>query len=164
MFFKHDMAEASSGYGGGLQNPFNPQADWATAGDFQRHTLRVNGIYQLPWHVSLAGLFRYGSGNYSSINAGVNPLGIGSTRIQRDLTLIPRNTFLGDPYQSLDVRLSKEFPVAGQVRATGMVELFNVYNYARYGYNLVATSSSFGVANSSGGQPRTAQVAFRLSF
>jgi hypothetical protein len=165
MFSKRDMAEASSGYSGGFQNPFNPDAEWGTAGDFQRHTVRVNGIYRMPWGFSLAGLFRYGSGTYSSINAGINPLGTGSNRIRRDLTQIQRNTFLGDPYQSLDLRISKEFPLVRNVRLTAMAEVFNLYNYERYGYNLLETSPTFGTRNSSAGQqPRSVQLAFKLSF
>jgi hypothetical protein len=164
MFYKHDTGNASSGYGGTANNPFDPDADWARASDFQRHTLRVNGLYALPGGVSLAGLFRFGSGNYSSINAGVNPLGVGSSRIRANLSIIEPNTFKNDPHQSLDVRLSKEFRVVGDVRVTAMAEMFNLYNYARYSYNTLETSPTFGARQTSAGQPRSGQLALKVSF
>ena len=30
-------------------NPFDPDAEWARSTDFQRHTLRFNGIWRLPY-------------------------------------------------------------------------------------------------------------------
>ena len=164
MFYKHDTGVGSAGYGAQQLNTFDVMADWSRSSDFQRHTVRLNGIWNLPWGIGLAGSFRYGSGNYSNVTTNVDPLGLGANRIRSDLTIIPRNTFHGDPYHSLDVRLSKDIRIVGNVKVTGIAELFNVYNYASYGYNRLETSANFGNPNASGAPPRTAQLAFRVSF
>ena len=113
----------------------------------------------------LATIFQYGSGNYSNVNSGFNLLGgPGANRFRRDGTFIPVNTFLGDPAQSLDFRVSKEFRIGSRLRVTGMAEVFNIYNYKRYSYNLVETNAAYGQPNASAGPPRTGQLAFRVAF
>jgi hypothetical protein len=164
MFFKHDTGVGNAGYGATQLNPFDIMDDWARSSDFQRHTVRLNGIWTMPYDISLAGSFRFGSGNFSNVTTNVDPLGLGANRIRRDLSIIPRNDFSGDPFQTLDVRISKEFRIAGDVRLTGIAEIFNLYDYARFNYNTLETSASFGKPNASGGSPRTGQLAFRVSF
>jgi hypothetical protein len=119
----------------------------------------------MRWGVMLAGSFHYGSGNYGTITSPADPLGQvnGARRVLDDLTVIPRNTFLLDRWQSLDIRISKEVRV-GTVKLTGMAELFNAYNYARFNRNQIYANALFGQPISSGGIPRTGQLAFRASF
>src|SRR5206468_3090372 len=71
--------------------------------------VNANGVWNMRWGVLLAGSFHYGSGNYSPITSPADPLGQvnGARRVLADLTVIPRNTFLQDPWQTLDVRVSK---------------------------------------------------------
>jgi len=80
-----------------------------------------------------------------------------------DLTVIPRNTFHLDPWQTFDVRVSKDVRV-GTVKLTGMAEVFNLYNYARYNRNQIYNNALFGQATSAASTPRTGQLAFRISF
>lgn len=164
MFYKHDTGVGSAGYGAMQLNTFNIMDDWSRSSDFQRHTVRLNGIWNLPWGIGLASSFRYGSGNYSNVTTNVDPLGLGANRIRSNLTIIPRNTFHLDPYHSLDLRLSKDIRVAGDLKLSGIAEVFNLYNYASYGYNRLETSPNFGKPNASGAPPRTVQLAFRVSF
>jgi hypothetical protein len=163
MFFKNDTGVGNAGYGATQLNSFDIMDDWSRASDFQRHTVRFNGIWSLPYSVTLAGSFRYGSGNYSNVTTNVDPLGLGANRIRRDLSIIQRNTFLSDPFQTLDVRVSKDFHI-GNIVLSGIAEVFNVYNYKRYGYNTLETSANFSKPNASSGDPRTGQLAFRVSF
>jgi hypothetical protein len=164
MFYKNDTGVGNAGYGATQLNPFNIMDDWSRASDFQRHTVRMNGIWNLPWSVALAGSFQYGSGNFSNVTTNVDPLAIGASRIRRDLSIIARNTFAGDPYQTFDLRLSKDILLISGVKLTGIAEVFNTYNYARYSYNTLETSAAYGTPNGSGGTPRTGQLAFRVSF
>ncbi len=157
MFFKRDAA-------GSQLSPFDVSLEWARATDFQRHTVNANGIWRLPAGFQLAGTFHYGSGNYSTTTAPVQTLGTGPRRVRADLSIIPRNTFKEDPWQSLNIRVSKDLRLFGDVRATGMAEVFNVYNYARYVRNEIDGHPLFGQATSAGSQPRTGQLAFRISW
>jgi hypothetical protein len=68
-----------------------------------------------------------------------------------------------DPWQSLDVRLSKDFRL-GTARLTGIAEVFNLYNYARFNRNTIYGSPLFGQATSSAGIPRTGQLGVRMAF
>src|SRR5262249_24022886 len=112
----------------------------------------------------LSGYFGFGSANPSSTTStNVDPLGIGSTRVRSNLTIIPRNNFYGDPFQTLDLRLAKDVRL-GKVKVTGIAEVFNVYNYAQYTYNTLETSASFGARNGQANSPRTGQLAVRMSF
>jgi hypothetical protein len=165
MFFDNGSGVGGAGYGNTYINPFDINYNWSRSGSFQRHTLRANTIINLPYSLSLAAIFQYGSGTYSSISSGFNLQGgPGSNRFRRDGTFIPQNTFKNDDVQSLDMRLSKELRVWRGVRLTGMLEVFNLYNDTRWSYNLLETSPNFMQINGSNGNPRTMQLAFRASF
>src|SRR5262249_23647457 len=75
MFFAHD--DGSIGYtGGGANNQFDYlDGEWARSTDFQRHTVRVNGLYRLPWQFSVSALYFYGSGNPSATSIATSPYG-----------------------------------------------------------------------------------------
>jgi hypothetical protein len=164
MFYKHDTGLGSAGFGAMQVNNFDIMADWATSASFQRHTLRGNGVVNLPKGFLLSAYFGYGSPNPSSTTStNVDPLGIGSTRVRANLSIIPRNNFKGDAFQTLDLHLSKDVRI-GSIKITGIAEVFNLYNYAQYGYNTLETSASFGSQNGQANQPRTGQLAVRMSF
>jgi hypothetical protein len=165
MLYKRDTGIGSAGYGATQLNPFDIMVDWATSADFQRHTVRLNGLWNLPFQgLSLSGSFGYGSGNPSTISTNVDPLGLGASRIRTDLSIIARNTFYGQAFETLDLRLSKDFKLGKSLQVTGIAEVFNAFNSARYRYNTLETSATFGQPNASGGQPRTGQLAFKVSF
>ncbi len=70
-------------------NPFDPEAEWARSTEFQRHTLRFNGIWRLPYDISVSGAYLYGSGNYYQTTIGLNPYGhTGTTRLNSGTTAI----------------------------------------------------------------------------
>jgi hypothetical protein len=83
--------------------------------------------------------------------------------VRSNLSVIPRNNFYGDDFQTLDLRLSKDVRI-GRVRFTGIAEIFNLYNHAQFTYNLLETSAAFGAVNGTQGQPRTGQLAVKMSF
>jgi hypothetical protein len=164
MFFKHDTGRRYSGYGPAQLNPFDIDVDWGRSNDFQRHTVRASGIWSLPFSFTLAGFYAFGSGNPLQVTSGLDPTGIGGTRLRRDMSVIPRNTFEGDARQTLDIRVTKEFLLAGEVKIQGIAEMFNVFNYESFRYNTLETSAAFGQPNGALSRPRTVQLAFRVLF
>jgi hypothetical protein len=165
MFFDNGSGIGGAGYGNNYITPFDIGYNWSRSGSFQRHTFRANSIVNLPRGVSLATIFQFGSGTYSSISSGFNLQGgPGANRFRRDGTFIPQNTFKNDAVQGLDVRVSKEFRVGPRLKLSGIAEVFNIYNYKRWSYNLLETSPTFQQINSAAGNPRSAQLAFRLAF
>ncbi len=84
MFFMHDNTTGFQYQG---NNPFEPDAEWARSTEFQRHTLRLNGIYRLPWDVSLSGAYLFGSGQHFTTTVALNPFGhTGTTRLNSGTT------------------------------------------------------------------------------
>ena len=84
MFFMHD---STTGFQYQGNNPFDPEAEWARSTDFQRHTVRFNGIWRLPYDISLSGAYLFGSGNYFGTTVALNPYGhTGTTRLNSGTT------------------------------------------------------------------------------
>jgi hypothetical protein len=169
MFFRNDTSTSDSGLYGTPNNNFCVPCEFGRGADFQRHTLRLNGVYNLPHGVGFAASYFFGSGNYFQITHAGNPYGdVGGSRIAGDFSIIPRNSFKGDTLNKLDLRLTKQITLAGKTRLEGVAELFNVFNHANFGgYNLVQGTPTFGqpvqnIANAY--LPRTAQFAFKVSF
>ena len=83
------MNDDTNGFQSQGNNPFDPEAEWARSTDFQRHTLRFNGIWRLPYDFSLSGAYLFGSGNYYATTIALNPYGhTGTTRLNSGTTAL----------------------------------------------------------------------------
>jgi hypothetical protein len=165
MVTKNDTGIGIVGYSNQQFNPFNLDQDWGRSQEFQRLTLNANGVWTLPKGFNLSGTYHYGSGNYTTITLPVDVLGLGYVRrVRSDLSIVPRNTFKEDPWNRVDVRVSKDLRLRGSLKLTGIAELFNAFNSGRFNRNSIEGSATYGQATSSGIAPRTGQLAFRLSF
>ena len=123
----------TTGFGSFADNQFDPDADWSQSSDFQRDTFRANGIVNLPWQVTLAGSFFYGSGSHYNATLsgrpfskpGTNRLNIGAPivipaamldrwegpAVIATGTVWPRNALRGLPLHKVDMRVSKTHQV-----------------------------------------------------
>jgi hypothetical protein len=146
----------------------------AAAGD-QRHRAVLNGIWDIGYGVQLSGIYFYGSGERRRTNFGSDlrdeggTVGIiGSARLRRDGTIIPRTGLMGDPIHRVDMRLQKRLPLGARVQIEGMLEVFNVFNHANYGsYTIVESNANFGKPSFNDNlayQPRMLQLGFRTTF
>jgi hypothetical protein len=171
-------------------NQFNPNADWARSTDFQRDTLRANGIVNLPWRLTLASSMFYGSGNYfnptSSMKPyskpGANRLNIGppivipaavldrwdGPDVIATGTVWPRDGLKGLPLKKIDMRVTKRVKLASNLNVEFLAELFNVFNWKNYGsYTTQITSPNFGLPVADSGTsyiPREGQLGVRIEF
>jgi hypothetical protein len=169
-----DRKDNTTGFGLGSDNQFDLDSQWADSTDFQRHTLRMNGIYQLPYGISLAGNYQYGSGaRYSTTvsgtpfnKPGTNRLNIGAPitvptsvllngetldvrydgpAVIGTMQTVPRNAAFGLPLHKVDLRVSKTFTLHGTVKLQGIAEVFNLLNHDNFGtYNGQVNSTTFG--------------------
>ena len=169
MFYQNDDNLGGSGaLGSTASNPFNPlRGEWAPSTDFQRHTLRLYGLYNLPYGFSVSGLYMYGSGNrhatrVSSLGfngGGINRLNLGPPIvIPADMVErfdgpavietgaeVPRNALKGLPLHRVDVRLAKDFNIFRTLKLSLIGEIFNLTDHANFGsFNGVVDSPSFG--------------------
>jgi hypothetical protein len=172
MFLRDDSGISTSGRTSQtVHNHFDLDLDdqYGRAVDFQRHTLRINGLYRLPWDISLAGAYFFGSGNYFQSTFPHNPFGSGAAaRLRPDGSIIPVSDFKGEALHKVDLRLTKEIGLRGSVTLSAVAEVFNLLNRANYGgYNTVETRANYGQPVQHNGTmfwPRTGQVGFRLGF
>ena len=83
------MNDNTNGFQSQGNNPFDPEAEWARSTDFQRHTVRFNGIWRLPYDISVSGAYLFGSGNYYATTIALNPFGhTGTTRLNSGTTAL----------------------------------------------------------------------------
>jgi hypothetical protein len=113
----------------------------------------------------MSAYWAFGSHNPAyTTSTNVDLLGIGSTRVRRDLSIIPRNNYYGDNFQTLDLHLSKDIRFGDRMKLTGIAEVFDVYNYQQFTYNTLETSAAFRTHNGTASSPRTGQLAVKFSF
>jgi hypothetical protein len=173
-FFARDNQPAN-GFGPNADNPLDIDSDdeWADSQEFQRHTLRVNGIWNPGWGLTFSGAYQFGSGNHFNTSVGGNPFGknraalshtnrlyigtaplvintaIAGDRYDGPTTLnsgdrVPRNALRGEAIHKVDARITKAFRISN-VSIQAVAEVFNLFNHANYGsYNAVVTSPLFG--------------------
>jgi hypothetical protein len=137
----------------------------------QRHRLVLNGIWQVAHGFQVSGIYFYGSGMREQVICGCDARGlqIGSVdRLRLDNTIIPRNSFVGQPIHRVELRVQQRVRLGNRAVIEAYAEVFNLFDRANYGaYNLEETSPDFGKPESSVNlsyAPRTVQLGFRVAF
>ena len=187
MLQMHDDGSAS------LTNPaannqFNYlDGEYATSTMFQRHTLRLWGLFELPWGFQASGTYSFGSGNRFNATVPTTPFGKpGQNRLNLTATggaaatitvpaemddrwdgpmtvasgdVIPRNALAGTTYHRLDLRLSKDIGLPGRAKIQLIGELFNVFNHNNYTAFFTQLSATNPATTARFGQPSTASIA-----
>jgi carboxypeptidase family protein/TonB-dependent receptor-like protein len=108
-------------------NPLDPLCD-ACIGPLNtdaRHRITLSGVYQGPWGVNVAGMYRYRSATPYTVFTTNDPNNDGFI-----VDLLPGgevNSERGDSFSQFDLRLAKEFTF-GQVGLELIAEMFNVFN------------------------------------
>jgi hypothetical protein len=154
------------GYGTSpANNPFDYLGgEWATSVDFQRHTVRLWGLMQLPRGFNTSVTYFYGSGNrfnnsiatapygkpgtnrlnLTAAGGATNAITIPATVLDRwngpaviaSGDVMPRNALQGLPLHKVDFHLTKDIRLGGSTKVQLLAEVFNVFNHANFGaYN-----------------------------
>jgi len=100
------------------------------------HTFLIHTIYQLPWKVQLAGIFRAQSGYHFSVgpaSGGSDFDGDGLFNGQGlsfggQGQLYARNSQTAPPFVNMDLRVAKRFNIGEHVRGQVLFEMFNLFN------------------------------------
>lgn len=184
------MNDNTTGFGIQADNQFNLDGDWSRSLDFQRDTLRANGIVNLPGKITVGASYFYGSGAYYNATLSGKPFGKpGTNRLNIGAPIVipaamldrwqgpdviatgtvwPRNALHGLPLHKVDMRVSKAIKTPGGIGMTLLAEVFNVFNRANYGaFNTQLDSATFGQPVAVAGNayvPRTGQLGFRVEF
>jgi hypothetical protein len=129
----------------------------------------------------VSGLYFYGSGQRSQIVCGCDARGLQITSVDRLRnaaaaarvgaavgSIIPRESFVGQPIHRVDLRLQQRVTLGGQRSISGFLDIFNVFDRANYGsYELRENNPEFGKPAASTNlsyAPRTLQMGFRFGF
>lgn len=152
-------------------DPSDLEEDWGRSDDDQRHRLVLQAAARARGF-QLGGTMRFYSALPQNVTSGVTTVQGTAGRPVVGGAFIPRNAGEGPDFFSLDLRLSRTFPLGGSARAEALVEVFNLTDRR----NVVAVNGSFGPgaypASPSAafgqvtavGEPRSAQLGLRLSF
>lgn len=148
--------------------------DYSLAASDQRHRAVFNGIWQPGRGFQVSGLYFFGSGlRYeTSYGADLRLRGRGSffapDRLRPNGTIMPRNALVGTPIHRVDMRLQQRIPIYGSVQVDGILEAFNLLNYANYGrFTTTEASAAYGRPNQNfrlAYQARMLQLGFRVAF
>jgi hypothetical protein len=143
------------------------------------HRFTLSFVGRVPAGVPLLRDFKFSSlvslesGRYYTVFAGRDANGDGNPNSDR-AGLLGRNTLRGPAYASVDVRVAREFPLGGKVRAELSLDAFNVFdrlnvkdlntNYGGFDLNvppnpLLAYGTPRDVFN-----PRQVQLGAKLRF
>jgi hypothetical protein len=121
----------------GPENPTNTRADRSLSTFDLRHRLVISGVFNSPFRsralsaFTVAPIFTWHSGFPFNITTGIDtnmdnntndrPLGVG------------RNTGVGLPFYSVDLRIGRRFELGGDRRSLDLIlDIFNAFNRANY--------------------------------
>lgn len=191
--------------GSNLFNQFDPEANRAAAPTDQRHRLVFNGIVNLPYRFRMSGIMTAESGRPYSAGVsvpsipftvdGVQYNGFGGLLGQGgggDRNLAPnieRNSDYGVANYRTDLRVARDFRIAGSLVTEVVAEGFNIFNRSNFNgfrstlYEARSTTATtplstpivltqrtdYGVENNNSSQPdgtnaRRFQLALRFRF
>jgi hypothetical protein len=170
------------------QNTFDFRAEKALSADHLAHRFVGNAIFEGPTKMNaivnnwqLSTIISLESPHYFTKFAGLDTNKDGFTSNDR-VGIEPRDTFKGDSYQSVDLRVSRTFRLTERVRLQGLAEAFNTLNrlnvrffnttYTAADFKPVGTPGTFreGSPNPNYGttravfNPRQIQFALRLTW
>jgi hypothetical protein len=157
--------------------PIDMGGERSLSGFDQRHRAVFNGIWDVAHGFQVSGIYFYGSGVRDQIVCGCDARGLQIGSIDRlrvddpqgpNGSIIPRNSFVGNPIHRVELRLLQRIPLRGRANLAGSLEVFNLFNRKNYGvYDLTETSGTFMEPQTSTNlsyAPRTLQLGFRLTF
>jgi hypothetical protein len=160
--------------------------EYATSAAFQRNTLRAWSLYQMPWGISAALSYAYGSGNRYNATIATAPYGkTGSNRLNLTATggataaitipaavldrwegpavinsgaTIPRDALEGTPYSKFDLRLTKDIRLSAALKASLIGEVYNLFNHANYTGYVTQLSATSAATTARFGLPSAASI------
>lgn len=155
-------------------DPADAEAEWGRASTDERYRLVVSGVFRLPWRLTLAPIYEYGSGQPWNRVLGWDDNSDGEFTDRGEG--VARNDQDGPRFSQLSLRLTKGFTF-GQGELELMLEIFNLFDTTNYDVSSVvnteyALDSTTGqmVPNPEFGtytatlSPREIQLGLRYSF
>jgi hypothetical protein len=164
-------------------DPLDVSKDWGRSDDDQRHRLVISGSLaatghsSTPWNrvvrgFTVSGTLQAYSARPFNITSGVATIQGTTARPIVNGQFIPRNSGVGTPFLSVNLRLAREIALGGDRRVELMIEAFNLTDHV----NVVTRNTNFGPgpypttpeptfgAVTAVDEPRSVQLGARLRF
>jgi hypothetical protein len=142
-------------------------AEWGRSNVDERYRLVLSGVFLLPWDLTLAPIYEYGSGRPWNVLVGGDANGDGSL-FDRPPGY-DRNDQDGPRFSQLSLRLTKGVNLGARGRLDLIFEVFNVFNTTNYDVTSI-DNALLGGTNPRFGEytatlpPREIQLGLRYSF
>jgi hypothetical protein len=133
---KNVMDDFSPEFPFGYPNdPSNVDAEYGYSRSHERYRFVLTGIFHLPWELTLAPIYEYGSGQPWNHRLGYDFNGDGKNSDRP--AGVERNDEEGPSFRQLSLRLSKGFQLFGDQRLEVIAEGFNVLDTTNYDVNSI---------------------------
>ncbi|HVG08931.1 MAG TPA: TonB-dependent receptor, partial [Thermoanaerobaculia bacterium] len=119
-------------------DPSNIDAEFGRSQADERYRVVLTGIFHMPWDVTVAPIYEYGSGQPWNHRLGYDFNGDGKNS-DRPVG-VKRNDEEGPVFRQLSLRLAKGFTLLGDNRFDLIVEGFNVLDNTNYDVNSIDTA------------------------
>ncbi len=136
-------------------DPANIEAEYGRARGTERYRVVLSSVIHIPWSMTIAPIYEYGSGQPWTHRLGYDYNGDGKNSDRP--AGVGRNTMNGPPFRQLSFRLTKDIPVAGYGSLQAIAEAFNLTNVRNFDVQSVDGAQYLNgptIAN-----PKTAYVA-----
>ncbi len=166
----------------GVPVGFNPDDERGPSTQDQRHRFVFSGLYIAPANVQISSIITVASGRPYNILAGVDLNGDGNggafppdrarANAADPASSVGRNGGTLPNQATVDLRVSRRFPLGGRVHLDGIFEVFNLFNRTNYTEinNIFGTGAypaspvpTFGQFTQAG-SPLQMQLAVKLNF
>ncbi|HYO17008.1 MAG TPA: TonB-dependent receptor, partial [Thermoanaerobaculia bacterium] len=114
-------------------DPSDIDAEWGRSQADERYRFVLTGIFRLPWQMTLAPIYEYGSGQPWNHRLGYDFNGDGKNSDRP--AGVERNDEDGPRFSQLSLRLTKGFTLFGDNRLDVIAEAFNVLDTTNYDVN-----------------------------
>ena len=124
-------------------DPADMEAEWGHARGHERYRIVLSGVFHLPWDITAAPIYEYGSGQPWTRRLGTdaNADGKNSDRPAG----VGRNEESGPPFRQLSLRLTKGFNF-GMGRLEAIAEGFNLTDTTNFDVGSVIATDPVGTA------------------
>jgi hypothetical protein len=150
-------------------NPLDPLcgACFGPLNTDSRHRLTFGGTYNAPWGINVSGMLRYRSATPYTVHSAAD-LNNDGFRLDLPPGVDHVNSERGDSFSQVDVRVSREFRIAGEVSIEAIAEVFNLFNEDNPALFIPTASGGLEPTAFSGdplqGEQRLMQLGVRLRF
>jgi len=146
-------------FGSSPTNPFDLNQDRGPDDTDQRHSLVINGAYDLPLGFQVAGIGTYRSPVPWSVVTNLNPTGVAYP-----LRPEPKNSRRGDDDRDVDLRVSKVFRAKERLQVRLFWEMYNLFNSVNFtSYDNLKESTTFSLPTAAQDRRRQ-QLGVRVDF